>query len=130
MLAERNDLFADDDVLFVGRGEEGEAIGLLLAGLVADEDDDLADAVNLGLLDGLHLPHGVVVEAQVGLHEGVDDFLGGRGGGEVWPDRAREIQGRPAGAAEVRRLRGRRVQRAAWSLRKGDDWMGRENRGP
>ena len=79
MLAEGNDPFADDDVLLIGRGEEGEAIGLLLAGLVADEDDDLADAGDLGLLDCLNLPHGVGVEAEIGLHEGVDDFLGGRG---------------------------------------------------
>ena len=33
--------------------------------------------------NGLHLPDAVFVVAPIGLQEGVDDFLGGRGGGEV-----------------------------------------------
>ena len=92
-------LFADDDVLQIGRGEEGEAIGLLLAGFVADKDDDLVDAGDLGLLDCLNLPHGVRIEAEIGLHEGIHDFLGGRVGGEVGGIGLRESRGAAAGAA-------------------------------
>ena len=76
MFAEGDDLFADDDVFLIGRGEEGKAIGLLLSRLVTDENDDLAHAGDLGLLNSLNLPHRVLIKAEVGLHEGVDDILG------------------------------------------------------
>ena len=46
-----------------GVAKNAKRQGLLLAGLVADEDDHLADAVDGGLLDGLHLPDAVVVVA-------------------------------------------------------------------
>ena len=74
----------------IGSGEETEAVGLLLAGFVSDVHGDPAHAGDLGLLDGLYLPHGVLVEAEIGLHEGIHKIFGRRGGGEVSRIRSRK----------------------------------------
>ena len=80
MLAKGNngELVAGDDVLAVGERKELKRGGLLLAGLVADENDHLADAFDRSLEDGLHLPDAALVVAPAGLQEGIDGFLGGQ----------------------------------------------------
>src|SRR6516225_5304536 len=92
LLAERNDLIPDNDVLSVRRGKEGEAVRLLFSGLVADQNRDLADPFHLCLLDCLDLPDIVVIEAEIRLHERRNDLLGGScrckiGGVGLWKDR-------------------------------------------
>src|SRR6516164_4576750 len=64
-VGELNDLIPDNDVLSIRRGKEGEAVRLLLSGLVADQNRDLADPFHLCLLDCLDLPDIVVIEAEV-----------------------------------------------------------------
>ena len=83
MVAEGKNLVGGDDVLAVGQDEELQCLGLLFAGLVADVDDDFADALDLRLQDGLDLPHAVLVVTPALLQKFVDGFFGGRGSGEV-----------------------------------------------
>ncbi len=91
--AKGEDVVGSNDVLSVRYGEEINRSGLLLAGLVSDENDDLADAVNGGLEDGRDLPHPIVVITPAGVEKGVDGLFGGSGGGEV-----RRIDGREDGS--------------------------------
>ena len=63
-----------------------------LSRLVADVNQNLADALHRRLLDGLNLPDAVFVESQIGLQKCIDYFFGGRIGGEIggsrrWKDR-------------------------------------------
>ena len=75
--AEGDNLVAGDDVLAVCHGEELQRRRLLLAGLVADENDHLADAVDGSLENSLHLPDAVFIVSPAGLQECVDVSLVG-----------------------------------------------------
>jgi hypothetical protein len=83
IFAEGNKVVSGDDVLAVGKSEELQRRGLLLPGLVAHKDHDLAHALDRRLQNRLHLPHAPGIEAPTGGEKGVDGLFGRRRGGEI-----------------------------------------------
>ena len=65
-----------------GSAKNSDRRGLLLAGFVADQNDDLADAFDRSLQDGPNLPDAAVVVTPTGMEECIDGLFGGRSGGK------------------------------------------------
>src|ERR1700733_4779430 len=83
IVSESDDVVTADDVLAIGKIIERENLRLLFAGLVSNQNDDLAYAVSGRLENGLNLPHAVGVVAPIVLKKCVDHFLCRNGSGEI-----------------------------------------------
>lgn len=108
MRAEGDDGVVGDEVVAVGRDEEGEA-GDLRAALFRNEDDVLADTGRGRLEDAVDLIGTVGVVSPGGLEEGLDLSFGGLRGGEVLGIDGRQLRlsGRSGRAGRGSRRRGR-----------------------